>query len=134
MPLAGAATDKGIRVIKYHPKDKGQLLLMRWAEFLLTKAEALMRSGDNAGALALVNELRAKRGAPALSSLDEASMLDERGRELYWEGFRRTDQVRFGTFDDVWSEKSVTEAFRVLYPIPQQAMDSNPNLVQNAGY
>lgn len=134
VPLAGAATEKGIRAIKYHPKNPGQIILMRWAEFMLSKAEALMRSGDNAGALALVNELRAKRGASALSSLDEAAMLDERGRELYWEGFRRIDQVRFGTFDDTWHEKTVTEAFRVLYPVPQQALDSNPNLTQNAGY
>lgn len=134
VPLAGAATDKGIRAIKYHPANPGQIVLMRWAEMLLTKAEALMRKGDSAGALALVNQLRAKRGAAALGSLDESAMLDERGRELYWEGFRRIDQVRFGTFDDEWSEKSITEAFRVLYPIPQQALDSNPNLQQNDGY
>ncbi len=61
-------------------------------------------------------------------------MLDERGRELYWEGIRRTDQVRFGTCDDTWDEKTVTESFRVLFPIPQQALDSNPNLKQNEGY
>lgn len=134
VPLAGAATEKGIRAIKWHPGNSGQIVLMRWAEFMLDKAEALMRKGDSAGALTLVNQLRAKRGAGALSSLDEATMLDERGRELYWEGHRRVDQVRFGTFDDQWSEKTVTEAFRVLYPIPQQALDSNPNLTQNSGY
>ena len=134
VPLAGAATEKGIRAIKYHPSNPGQIILMRWAEFLLTKAEALMRKGDTGAALALVNDLRAKRGASALSNLDEAAMLDERGRELYWEGFRRIDQVRFGTFDDTWHEKTVTEPFRVLYPVPQQALDSNPNLTQNAGY
>lgn len=134
VPLSGAATEKGIRAIKYHPSNKGQIILMRWAEFMLTKAEALMRKGDNGGALALVNQLRAKRGAPALGSLDAGSMLDERGRELYWEGFRRIDQVRFGTFATTWSEKTITEPFRVLFPIPQQAMDSNPNLTQNAGY
>jgi len=53
---------------------------------------------------------------------------------LYWEGIRRIDQVRFGTFDDTWSFKTVTEATRVLFPVPQQALDSNPNLSQNAGY
>jgi len=134
VPLAGAATEKGIRALKYHPGNPGQIVLMRWAEFLLTKAEALLRKGDDAAALALVNDLRSKRGADPLSALDEAAMLDERGRELYWEGFRRIDQVRFGTFDDTWHEKSSTEAFRVLYPIPQQALDSNPNLTQNTGY
>ncbi len=134
VPLAGAATEKGIRAIKYHPSNKGQIILMRWAEMLLNKAEAMMRKGDSAGALALVNQLRAKRGADALGSLDETAMLDERGRELYWEGHRRIDQVRFGTFAGTWHEKTVTEPFRVLYPVPQQALDSNPNLKQNDGY
>ncbi|MBI1225664.1 MAG: RagB/SusD family nutrient uptake outer membrane protein [Bacteroidetes bacterium] len=134
VPLSGAATEKGIRAIKWHPSNAGQIILMRWAEFMLDKAEAMMRKGDSAGALALVNELRSKRGASALGALDEPTMLDERGREMYWEGFRRVDQVRFGTFSDTWSEKTVTEPFRVLYPIPQQALDSNPNLSQNAGY
>ncbi len=134
VPLAGAATEKGIRVIKWHPKDNGPYILLRYADVFLMKAEAMMRKGDNAGALAEVNALRAVRGADALGSLDEAAMLDERGREMYWEGTRRTDQVRFGTFTSTWSEKMVTDAHRVLYPIPQQAIDSNPNLVQNDGY
>lgn len=134
VPLSGAATEKGIRVLKYHPENPSQIVLMRWAEFLLTKAEAMFRKGDEAGALTLVNQLRAKRGASALTSIDANALLDERGRELYWEGFRRIDQIRFGTFDDTWSEKTSTEAFRVLYPIPQQALDSNPNLSQNNGY
>lgn len=137
VPLSGAATDKGIRVIKYHPANAGQYILLRYADVYLMKAEAVMRGGTDPGgktALQLVNALRSVRGASALGSLNEASMLDERGRELYWEGIRRTDQVRFGTFDDTWSFKTVTDAFRVLFPIPQQALDSNPNLKQNAGY
>ena len=98
------------------------------------KAEALLRNGQTGEALAMVNELRAVRGASPLASLDEAAMLDERGRELYWEGIRRVDQIRFGTFTDTWAEKTVTDPFRIVYPIPQQALDSNPNLVQNPGY
>jgi hypothetical protein len=98
------------------------------------KAEALLRKGDNAGALALVNALRTARSAKPLASINEAGMLDERGRELYWEGIRRVDQVRFGTFAGTWSFKTVTDPSRVLFPIPQQALDSNPNLRQNPGY
>ena len=99
------------------------------------KAEAIMRGGTaGVTALSLVNDLRQLRGATPLGALNDASMLDERGRELYWEGIRRMDQVRFGTWDDTWGSKTVTESFRVLYPIPQQALDSNPNLVQNEGY
>lgn len=133
VPLAGAATDKGIRVIKYHPADAGQYILLRYADVYLMKTEALMRKNDPT-ALAHINSLRASRGASALPSLDPAKMLDERGRELYWEGIRRIDQVRFGTFDDTWSFKTVTAGSRVLFPIPQQALDSNPNLKQNDGY
>ena len=134
VPLIGADTDDGIRAIKYHPADKGNYILLRYADVYLMKAEAMMRSGDDAGALEMVNELRETRGASPLATLDESAMLDERGRELYWEGIRRVDQIRFGTFTDTWKEKENTEAFRVLFPIPQQALDSNPNLIQNPGY
>lgn len=137
VPLAGAATEKGIRVIKYHPANAGQYILLRYADVYLMKAEAVLRGGTDPGgktALQLVNDLRATRSASALGSINEATMLDERGRELYWEGIRRTDQIRFGAFNSTWGEKTNTEAFRVLFPIPQQALDSNPNLRQNAGY
>ncbi|MEZ4918156.1 MAG: RagB/SusD family nutrient uptake outer membrane protein [Saprospiraceae bacterium] len=133
--LSGATTFEGIRVVKYHPENMGKYILLRYADVYLMKAEAIMRGGTaSESALDMVNNLRTLRGASSLGSLDEATMLDERGRELYWEGIRRIDQVRFGTFDDTWSDKTVTEGFRVLFPIPQVALDSNPNLVQNAGY
>ena len=138
VPLAGASTEKGIRVMKYHPSvsdfDTRNYVLMRFGEAYLMRAEAMMRMGA-AGALAEVNALRVIRGATVLAGpLTEADMLAERGRELYWEGYRRTDQVRFGTFTDTWSEKTVTDDFRVLYPIPAQALSTNPNLTQNPGY
>lgn len=135
VPLAGAATEKGVRAIKFHPQDEAEVLMLRYADVYLMAAEAALRGGTGADALTMVNELRAKRGATQLTSVDEASMLDERGREMYWEPLRRTDQIRFGTFTGTWEEKTNTEAFRVLFPIPQQAMDSNPNLApQNDGY
>ena len=134
VPLNGAATDQGIRAIKYHPADRGNYVLLRFADVLLMKAEALYRMNNTSEALEIINELRETRGASPLTSLDDATLLDERGRELYWEGIRRVDQIRFGTFDDTWDAKTVTEPFRVLFPIPQQALDSNPNLVQNPGY
>lgn len=135
VPLVGASTEQGIRVIKYHPSDRGQYILLRYADVFLMKAEAVMRGGT-AGqtALELVNELRAARNAPALTELNESVMLDERGRELYWEGYRRVDLVRFGRYNATWQDKENTEAFRVLFPIPQQALDSNPSLTQNPGY
>jgi starch-binding outer membrane protein, SusD/RagB family len=135
VPLAGAATEKGIRVIKYHPANAGKYILLRYADVVLMKAEAILRGGTSSQtALQVVNGLRAKRNAAALGSLDLAAMLDERGRELYWEGIRRVDQIRFGTYTSTWAEKTVTDPTRVLFPIPQQALDSNPNLKQNPGY
>jgi len=132
--LAGAATEEGIRVIKYHPGRSDKYIILRYGETQLNKAEAQMRSGDNDGAIATLNALRTARGGEAISSIDEASMLDERGFETYWEALRRVDQIRFGTFNDTWTEKTATDPTRVLFPIPQQALDSNPNLTQNEGY
>ena len=134
VPLSGASTEAGIRVIKYHPLDKGKYIFLRYADVYLMKVEALFRKGDNATALTQINALRTLRGASALGSITEADILAERGRELYWEGLRRNDQIRFGTFNNTWQDKNNTESFRVLYPIPQQALDSNPNLKQNKGY
>lgn len=133
--LAGAAENNGVRVIKYHPARAGKYIMMRYAEAMLNKAEALFRMGDTDGALEVINNMREQRGGDELDSLDEDELLDERARELYWEGLRRMDQVRFGTFTDSWTGKENTsDPTRVLFPIPQQALDSNPNLQQNDGY
>ncbi|MEL7159583.1 MAG: RagB/SusD family nutrient uptake outer membrane protein, partial [Bacteroidota bacterium] len=132
--LNGAPTGQGIRVIKYHPGRASKYVILRYAEAMLNKAEAQLRLGDSAGALETINEMRTTRGGEALGSIDLNGMLQERAFELYWEGLRRIDQVRFETFADTWTEKTVTDPNRVLFPIPQQALDSNPNLQQNAGY
>lgn len=136
-PLAGANTAQGIRVMKYHAGEYGpKYIFFRLGDVMTMKAEAQLRSGDAPGAVNTLNALRAVR-APSLaplSSIDLAGMLDERGREMYWEGVRRTDQIRFGTWSSTWSYKTNTDPNRVLFPIPQQALDSNPNLRQNDGY
>ncbi|MFZ1751505.1 MAG: RagB/SusD family nutrient uptake outer membrane protein, partial [Saprospiraceae bacterium] len=139
--LAGNGEADGIRVVKYPPdyanldNPENDYILIRLADILLLKAEALLRKGNAAGALTIVNDLRVKRGATALASVDLAALLDERGREFYWEGMRRNDQIRFGTFTGAWEFKlASTDGHQVLFPIPQGALDSNPNLKQNAGY
>ncbi len=130
----------GVRVIKY-PIDynsgdnaDNDYVYYRYADVLLMKAEAAMRTGDSGTALDIVNEIRSVRGASALSSIDEASMLAERGRELYWEGSRRTDLLRFGKFLDAWEGKPASDNSRLLFPIPAGSLASNPNLIQNPGY
>jgi len=130
----------GIRVIKYPIDYNGgdnadnDYVYLRYADVLLMKAEAQMRNGD-AGALTIVNDLRTKRGATALASLNADNLLAERGRELYWEGNRRTDMIRFGKFLAPFQEKPNTSGpERLLFPIPAAALAVNPNLEQNAGY
>ena len=142
--LLFATEAKGIRVIKYLPQA-GNLdnpatsyVFFRYADAVLMKAEAILRGGTDATgqtAAAIVNDLRTKRGVAALPSVTEANLLAERGRELYWEGHRRTDQVRFGTFVNPMDNKaSKSPDFRTVFPIPQRAVDTNPNLKQNFGY
>jgi hypothetical protein len=135
--LIGNNERNGIRVIKYHPENgefANHYILFRYADAHLMKAEALARQGNTAEALALVNELREIRDASPLTSLELSDLLDERGRELYIEGWRRNDQIRFGTYTDAWTLKPASEDFRRLFPIPANAVASNPNLEQNPGY
>jgi len=146
----------GIRVIKYPPDfsalDKyfqgpagNDIVIMRYSDVYLMVAEAKMRAAaaDNAGALTLVNTLRAARKAPALTTLtlvnasnlyDPNALLTERGRELYWETLRRTDLIRFGVFLKPWQYKPADDPKYLVFPVPSQALAANPNLKQNPGY
>ncbi|MEZ4901361.1 MAG: RagB/SusD family nutrient uptake outer membrane protein [Spirosomataceae bacterium] len=78
VPLAGAATEKGIRAIKYHPTDFGKYLIFRYADVHLMKTEALYRAGNTAEALKLINELRGLRKASTVASINDDVMLRER--------------------------------------------------------
>jgi hypothetical protein len=99
------------------------------------KAEAMLRSGNAAGALPIVNSIRSVRGVPDLGALDLDAMLDERGREMYWEGHRRQDLIRFGKFLQAWQEKAADGGpTNLLFPIPSNQLAVNPNLTQNPGY
>ena len=138
--LSGNGEANGIRLIKYHPGDeggsfRGHELVFRYADAHLMKAEAMMRSGGDA--TTMVNALRTLRGATPLGSVSEGDMLAERGRELYVEFWRRNDMIRFGQYTRDWEFKnaaSVGDDTKNLYPIPVNALLSNPNLVQNPGY
>ncbi len=120
------------------------LVMMRLAEIYLMRAEAKLRNGDAGGALADVNTARTSRTArpdqtpEALASVDLDNMFRERGFELYWEGFRRGDQIRFGKYEDSWTGKTDSDANHRLFPIPQSAVDAASGidgfLEQNQGY
>jgi hypothetical protein len=140
---------QGIRVFKYFPQPSANntvnddnsdndYVFLRYADVMLEKAEAIMRGGTDPlgqSAVSIVNAIRTPRGATPLGSVDAAAMLAERGRELYWEGWRRNDQIRFEKFNDPVDQRpAATAKTRTVYPIPQRAVDTNPNLKQNAGY
>lgn len=138
--LAGNNERTGIRIIKYHP-DNGAFtnhyILFRYADAYLMKVEALLRGGtDTLGqnAEAMFDALRTQRGAATNLTATLPELLRERARELYIEGWRRNDQIRFGTWANTWPLKDNTESFRLLFPIPALALSSNPNLTQNPGY
>ena len=120
------------------------LVLIRLGEIYLMRAEARLRNGDPAGALADVNTLRTSRTAraeqipAALPSIDLDVLFREAGFELYWEGFRRNYQIRFGHYEDRWTGKTDSDVNKRLFPIPQRAVDGASSqagfLVQNPGY
>ena len=109
--------------------------IFRLGDVMLMKAEALLRTSNAAAGLAIVNTLRANRGATPLASLTEDIMLDERGREMYLETWRRQDLIRFGKFLQPMQEKSeASDPKYLLFPIPNGQLAANPNLVANPGY
>jgi len=110
--------------------------IIRLGDVYLMRGEARARAaGDWNLSLPDVNAIRTRAGVAPLTSIDAAEFLAERGREMFQESNRRTDQIRFGTFDDVWWEKTNTDAFRSLMPIPiAQINASDGTLTQNPGY
>ncbi|PPK87317.1 putative outer membrane starch-binding protein [Neolewinella xylanilytica] len=123
--------------------------LFRLGDAYLMYAESAVRSGSGNldRAVELVNELRERAynsdaGNITADDLTLEFLLDERGRELYWEAHRRTDRIRFDAFtvNGVWPWKGgvpegrTTEAYLNVFPIPASEILSNPNLSQNTGY
>jgi starch-binding outer membrane protein, SusD/RagB family len=129
---------KGMRLLKYSPANGAFLngvVMARFADAHLMRAEALLRLSSTSAALTEVNELRALRAnTPSLASLDLAELLDERARELYLEGWRRNDMIRFGVFKAAKKFKPAGDGHTDLFPIPAAALLTNPNLKPNPGY
>ena len=125
--------------------------IFRLSEMYLIYAEAVLRGGgggDATTALGYINTIRQRAfgntsGNITASQLTTDFILDERSRELYWEGFRRTDLIRYNRFVEstyLWPWKggvkggTNVDAYRKLYPIPSADISSNTNLKQNTGY
>jgi hypothetical protein len=148
---AGSDYSTGFRALKYEfskgsvsGRNFGEvdLPIVRLADVYLMRAEAKLRKSDAAGALVDVNAVRTSRTANFVGSTLPSLTLDllyrERGFELYWEMVRRTDMIRFGKYEDAWTEKNNTNKNMRLMPIPQTAIDGASNLPgylkQNPGY
>jgi len=150
-----ASQSQGVRSIKYYPDpniiqatrlNSNDVPVFRLADIYLMKAEAILRGaaptavrGETQTPLSLINKIRARAGAPAATGITLDGMPDERARELFWEGWRRNDLIRFGLFEKEYPlpndylkmDKSPT---RRLYPVPTVELTLNPSLKQNEGY
>ena len=145
-----AQINRGARVFKWEfdPENGNSTTgvdvpLYRLGGIYCMRAEAYFRKGQTGEALADINTLRTSRTREALfdnapgkpiSSLDEQTLYNEIGYEMYWEMNRRKQMIRFGKFEDAYTAKPVSEPFRRIYPIPQATMDASDAFSQNEGY
>ena len=120
--------------------------ILRVGEMYLNYAEAALRGGGDAGlALTYINKLRERaygNTSGNVASINLDFILAERSREMYWEGTRRVDLIRFNQFTTNynWPFKGGiangmnVDSHRTIYPIPFNALAVNKNLTQNPGY
>lgn len=144
--LTGSQYEKtaGARMKKYEldrtAYSDGQLqsndiVLFRYADAVLMMAEAKCRKGESGQAH--LDQIRSRVGLEAIDcTLD--NILDERLRELMWEGWRRQDLIRFGKFNKQYDQRAQLpgeeNGFTTVFPIPNNALSLNKNLTQNPGY
>lgn len=129
-------------------QNNNDLVIWRYGDALLLKAEAEYRLGDKGEALRIVNDIRKRAKATPRTSITLNDILDERMIELAWEGTRRQDQIRFCTFTEPTVDRYPGVAhsslagdynddktgYTVVYPIPYSVLNLNKKLVQNPGY
>ena len=145
--LTGSPYEKtaGARMAKYEVDrtayndgklQNNDIVLFRYADVLLMKSEAKVRSGRNGDEE--LNQVRKRVGMPyRKATLD--NLLDERLMELAWEGWRRQDLIRFDRYHLPYSSrpanaKEETTRYTIVFPIPQRAMNLNDQMAQNPGY
>ena len=150
IPDVTAATEgQGVRIDKW-PIDPNHVARnngndyawFRLGEMYLIRAEANNELGNSAAAIADLNLVRARVFSPPkplAAGLSQQQVRDailkERLFEMTWEGKRRQDLVRAGQFTSgTWYAKTTSTPYKVLFPIPQTQIETNPQLKQNPGY
>lgn len=162
IPSASSSGDYGVGVYKFTAKNSDGSLpanyntvyactdfpVFRLADAYLMRAEANYHISGAAAAVADINVIRERAygdisGNVAAGDIDENFILNERGREFYYEAQRRTDMIRLGQFTNgtyFWAWKGgafngiSTDSHLNLYPIPGDEVSANPNIIQNSGY
>lgn len=135
-----AKQNEGVRLAKYEMKAGEQwerdhdFVLIRYAEILMMQAECYVRLGSPALAEPFIQQITARAGTEMPATIDLAFIDKELLREFTFEGRRRTDNIRFGTFFQPWWEKGATPAYRGIFPIPTSILATNSNLHQNPDY
>ncbi|MFT3794038.1 RagB/SusD family nutrient uptake outer membrane protein [Flavobacterium sp.] len=135
-----AKQNEGVRLGKYEQKAGEQwerdhdFVLIRYAEILMMQAECYVRLGQPDLAAPFIQQITSRAGTEMPATIDLAFIDKELLREFTFEGRRRTDNIRFGTFFQPWWEKGVTPPTRAIFPIPTSILATNQNLVQNPGY
>lgn len=162
IPSASSSGDYGIGVYKFTAKNHDNSVvtnynpayactdfpIFRFADAYLMRAEALHRMGNDADAAADVNMIRERaygneNGNVTAADITDQFLLNERGKEFYYEGQRRTDLIRFGQYTNgtyKWAWKggvfngASTDSHLNIFPIPGAEVSANPNIKQNPGY
>jgi len=126
---------------KYPSMDySDNISLIRYEEVLLNYAEALFETAGNAAALTVLNQITAARGANSYAAVTKADIMQERRRELCFEGFRFDDLARTGSDIPLVSpfqqehEGPEYGSYKYAFPIPKVELNANSNMVQNKGY
>ena len=147
LDLSGDANEKtaGARMFKYEldvaatndgKLQTNDLVLFRYADVLLMIAEAKVRNGGN-GTTEL-NQVRSRAGADNIANVTLDDILAERMRELAWEGHRRQDMIRFGTFTNAYNDRpqlpGESSGYTTVFPLEERILSVHTKLTQTPVY